>query len=499
MIAVAVMGRRAEPLVVPLAGAAEKTVEDDGVRLTVHEAVVKPKQFMGQVELTFEIERLAETLRIQGLGIGPLKVPGPLDLLEREIEVVDSEGRSLDWSFMRRPTEGVRGRMRLRVLPSARVSSSNSPDSGCAPSPWWGRRSRSRSHSPMSPCPDRVGGGPSTCSGSAGSARSAPCSPPSTNPRRRSGSGGSVPTDSPSGSRRRGPSRSPARRRVPALRAAGVSENPRIRARVASSREALERRAETDRVTHPTFVRLDFNDRRLSEVIDALNGRQGFSLAVQLGPLPSRTMIGLPPVAKAREDEVQARRVTVEADRELPFWEAVDRLVAAGHLTPELDPQSPFGLSNAPFRLFDDPGGPSVRSDVGPFRVRVTGLHATFEQDVVGAMSPAAGTPRAAARKRDGGELLVRMAVILEPGRVVRQFGRRRSPRPWTIAGGTCSQPPRATTRPTPTPGPQPLERVPFLRLAGGARPGRPFHNGGSVRRSRSSRWPMRPTLSSSP
>lgn len=209
---------------------------------------------------------------------------------------------------------------------------------------------------------------------------------------------------------------------LPALRAAADSPDPRIRARAASLRETLERRTETDRVTLPTLVRLDFRDRPLGEVIDAMNARHGFGLALRLAPaFPG--MIGRPPALKAKEDEMRARRVTVVADRELPFWEALDRLRAAGRVTPALDPRSPFGLSSASFVLLDDPGGPSLTSDSGPFRVRLTGLHATFEHDFVGTPSPAEGTPRALTRPRAGPELIVRMSVVPEPGRLVRQVG----------------------------------------------------------------------------
>ena len=115
VVAVAIMGRRTDPLVVPLSGAAEKTIEGDGVRLTVHEAVVKPSQFDGEVEITLESERPAETLKVQGPGIGPLEIARPIDLIEREIEVLDDRGRPIDWSFLRPPPDGLRGRMRLGV------------------------------------------------------------------------------------------------------------------------------------------------------------------------------------------------------------------------------------------------------------------------------------------------------------------------------------------------------------------------------------------------
>ena len=117
VLAIAVMGRRTDPLVVPLAGATEKTIENDGVRVTIHEAAVKPGQFYGELEFSLETEKPAETLRVHGPRIGPLEISRPLDLIEREIEILDNQGRSIGWSFLRSPDRGLRGRMRLQVRP----------------------------------------------------------------------------------------------------------------------------------------------------------------------------------------------------------------------------------------------------------------------------------------------------------------------------------------------------------------------------------------------
>ncbi len=117
VIAVAVMGRRPDPLVIPLKDGRERTIENDGVRVTVHEAVVPPSHFFGELELTLETERPAETLTVQGPGIAPVQINRPLDLIEREIEIVDDKDQPLDWSFLRPPPGGLRGRMRLQVRP----------------------------------------------------------------------------------------------------------------------------------------------------------------------------------------------------------------------------------------------------------------------------------------------------------------------------------------------------------------------------------------------
>jgi hypothetical protein len=117
VVAVAVMGRRADPLVVPLAGAKAKTIENDGVRVTIHEAVVKPNRLDGELELSLGTEKKAETLTVRGPGIGPLEIGRPTDFCQSELEIVDDHEHSIEWSFLQAPAQGVRGRMRLYVRP----------------------------------------------------------------------------------------------------------------------------------------------------------------------------------------------------------------------------------------------------------------------------------------------------------------------------------------------------------------------------------------------
>jgi hypothetical protein len=210
---------------------------------------------------------------------------------------------------------------------------------------------------------------------------------------------------------------------LPALRAARDSQNPRIRVRVAALLEALDRGEEVDRLARPILIKLDFRDRPLSEIIDALNVRHDLGLTFQFGPLPTRGMIGLP-TPDPKEAEIRSRRVTLEAPGVLPFWEAIDRLCAVGHFQHDLHPSGRFGLAKGRFLLFAGLGGTSISSDSGPFRARVVGLHSTFERDFVGPTSSDGGRPRSPARLPGGGDLTLRMAVIPEPGRVVRQVGR---------------------------------------------------------------------------
>jgi hypothetical protein len=115
--AVAVMARRADPLVIPLAGAKGQSIANDGLRLTVHEAVVPPNHFYGELELTLESAKVGDTLKVQGPGIGPLEINRPWDLGQREIEILDDQDRTIEWSYLRPPTQGTKGRMRLQVRP----------------------------------------------------------------------------------------------------------------------------------------------------------------------------------------------------------------------------------------------------------------------------------------------------------------------------------------------------------------------------------------------
>ncbi len=207
---------------------------------------------------------------------------------------------------------------------------------------------------------------------------------------------------------------------LPALRAAKDSANPKVRVRVAALLEALDRGADVDRLTHPTLIKLDFRDRPLSEIVNALNSRHNLGLTFQFGPLPPRGMMMgfVSPAQKAKEEEVRSRRVTLEADRALPFWEAIDRLCKVGHLQHDLHPWGRFGLPTGRFLLFSGLGGTSISTDSGPTRVKVVGLHSTFERDFLGATGP-----RPAARLQGDRDLSVRMVVIPEPGLVVRQVG----------------------------------------------------------------------------
>ena len=210
---------------------------------------------------------------------------------------------------------------------------------------------------------------------------------------------------------------------LPALRAAKDSADPRVRARVLPLLDSLERRAEILSLSEPRKIQLDFHDRPISEVIDDLNRRHDLGLAFQFGPLPDRRMMFARDQSQGRLAELQGRRITLEASRALPFWEAIDRLCEATGTHHDLHPESAFGLSPGRFLLYSDLGRTTVASDSGAFRVLVTGLHSTFERNFLEPSNPAnppKATPPGRAVDR---RLNVGMTVVAEPGRVVRQVG----------------------------------------------------------------------------
>ncbi len=77
---------------------------------------------------------------------------------------------------------------------------------------------------------------------------------------------------------------------LPALRAAADTSDPRVRSRVRALIESIGRQVEADRFARPTMIRLDFRNRPLGEVVDALNDRHDLGLSLRLGPEPRRGM-----------------------------------------------------------------------------------------------------------------------------------------------------------------------------------------------------------------
>lgn len=191
------------------------------------------------------------------------------------------------------------------------------------------------------------------------------------------------------------------REALPVLRVATDSRNPLVRDRAA----ALIRTIEGTSLVDPTRITLDFEERPLSEVVEAIAAQAHLRLALE-----------------PEDDGAWRRRpITLIAPGPVPFWEAIDRLCAAGRLY--FDLRSPASLSEPgdsrpAVRLTADTGrgltGPTSYS--GPFRVTLTRLH--YEQSVGFVRDPAA-RPDAASRARGTGvvdeQFSVAVQVLAEP------------------------------------------------------------------------------------
>jgi hypothetical protein len=122
---VAVMARQPDPLVIGLAGAQGKTFEKDGMRLVIHD-VAGADGGSVIVNLTLVDDGPGETLKIQGPGVRPVTVNGPLDLLDQQLQFLDDDDTVLLWNFTASHALGTRGRMsvQLRRWDAGRIESS---------------------------------------------------------------------------------------------------------------------------------------------------------------------------------------------------------------------------------------------------------------------------------------------------------------------------------------------------------------------------------------
>jgi hypothetical protein len=120
-----------------------------------------------------------------------------------------------------------------------------------------------------------------------------------------------------------------------------------------------------------------------------------------------------------RLKELRDRKITFEAAKPLPFWEAIDRLCKAGALRYDVSPRSGFGTSQGHLVLMSDRTGRGPVSDFGPFRVQITGVHTAFERDFT--LDPDQRRP--GAKPAGDGDLTVPLAVLPEPGLILYQNG----------------------------------------------------------------------------
>jgi hypothetical protein len=178
---------------------------------------------------------------------------------------------------------------------------------------------------------------------------------------------------------------------LPALRAARRSEDPEVRARSA----ALLARIEAEAMVRPTLVRLDFRDRPLAEVLDALAGHGGVRLrllAPSGGPLA-------------------ARPVTLQESEPVTFWEAIDQLGRAAWLRSEL--RSVAVGDAIGFGIAFEPAGERLAptSCDGAFRVKLANLTSRRDLD----LDPPGGATSAS--------LSGRLLVSGEPRLILGQAG----------------------------------------------------------------------------
>ena len=184
------------------------------------------------------------------------------------------------------------------------------------------------------------------------------------------------------------------------------------------------------RLNGPTSIALDFRDRPVAEVVKAIEARSGKRVAAFDATTKGASgfVPNLDPARKTWRD----RKVTLESSGPIPFWEAIDRLSAAGRLAYRV---GDFGDSTGVVFEGDgdsDGGVPGPACYAGPFRIGLIGVHEHREVVLVrgpwvrfypaGSTAPADASDLVSAPK-DGGPLYVELNVAAEPGLVCRRDG----------------------------------------------------------------------------
>jgi hypothetical protein len=142
---------------------------------------------------------------------------------------------------------------------------------------------------------------------------------------------------------------------LPALREALASKDPEVRSRAA----VLIEKIDSELLTRPTLIKLDFSDVALSDIAQKLSAESGISILLE-------------PV---NHPMWKTRKVTLHEPEPVPFWKAVDLLGQAGGLVP--NPATQMGdMGRSPvLRLYSGVIVPVPTSDSGPFRVSLTSVH----------------------------------------------------------------------------------------------------------------------------
>jgi hypothetical protein len=173
------------------------------------------------------------------------------------------------------------------------------------------------------------------------------------------------------------------------------------------------------------MVKLNFRDRTIADVVRHLTSRSGKSVSVW-----GTVAKGLGGIS---DTSWRDRRVSLEAPEAVPFWEAIDRLSAAGRVGYRLATYGDLGAESTGV-VFEGPAEP--RDDPvqysGPFRVSLAGVHQHREVVFVkgawvqvypsgyAVLAPAA---ELATTPRDGGPLYAEIRVMAEPGLICRRNG----------------------------------------------------------------------------
>jgi hypothetical protein len=179
---------------------------------------------------------------------------------------------------------------------------------------------------------------------------------------------------------------------LPALRAARAGGDPERARRIAALIDEIGRQ----RLLRPTSIALDLEDRSLADAVAALGRASGFAVA-------------LVPEDDPRWRE---RRVSLLAPKGLGFWEALDRIGAAGGV--RLDtPPSRFPARGPAVRLVPHEGPWPPSAYAGPYRALVTGLHRHSQVSL--ASVPAESKARE--------EFHVALQIVAEPGLIIERNG----------------------------------------------------------------------------
>ena len=196
---------------------------------------------------------------------------------------------------------------------------------------------------------------------------------------------------------------------LPALRSARAAKDAEVRARASS----LLDRIESELMVRPTMLALDFRDAPLTDVVKSLGERCAVNLILQ---------------PDVNAEVWKGRKVTLKEDEPVTFWDAIDRLCAAGQL--QFNPNMHNGVvagrlptvtlwMGGPQQAF-----PAV--DSGPFRVSLMSVH--HHRDVnLQAPARVAGKKiaqaPAAIQSNVGDQFYFQMQIIAEPRLFLAQGG----------------------------------------------------------------------------